>query len=80
MKKNKLKKIIYQIAKYPTLKKMPMLGIIWINRKIGNILIKLILKTKNFKSSDSIIIFSEERGGSTWLMEMLSDTLDICIN
>lgn len=38
------------------------------------------MKYKKFNASDSIIIFSESRGGSTWLMEMLRDALNICIN
>ncbi|WP_274475275.1 sulfotransferase family protein [Mangrovimonas aestuarii] len=39
-----------------------------------------LLKTKKFNSTESIVIFSEARGGSTWLMEMLRDSLDLCIN
>lgn len=42
--------------------------------------IKFILKFKKFKTSDSIIIFSEARGGSTWLMELLSKIPGTCIN
>ena len=40
----------------------------------------LILKSKKFKVSESIIIFSEARGGSTWLMELLGEILDVAIN
>lgn len=39
-----------------------------------------ILKGKNFKVAESIIIFSEARGGSTWLMELLGEILDVAIN
>ncbi len=46
-------------------------------RKIGII---FLLRIKNFSAFETIIIFSEARGGSTWLMEMLNDTLEICIN
>ena len=30
------------------------------------------LKAKSFEVKDSIFIFSEPRGGSTWLMEIIS--------
>lgn len=43
-------------------------------------LIQRILNLKNFESAKSIIIFSEARGGSTWLMEIMSDLLPVCIN
>jgi hypothetical protein len=49
-------------------------------RMIRPFLIKLILKIKGFKSSESIIIFSEARGGSTWLMEIMATLLPVCIN
>ncbi|WP_067149680.1 sulfotransferase domain-containing protein [Pseudotamlana agarivorans] len=42
--------------------------------------LKVILTTKRFKPSESIIIFSEPRGGSTWLMEILTMLLPVCIN
>lgn len=42
--------------------------------------IRIILNTKNFKASESITIFSEARGGSSWLAEILSDIVDVCIN
>lgn len=51
-----------------------------VNKLIREILINSILKLKKFKSNESIIIFSEARGGSTWLMEMLNDILDVSIN
>ncbi len=49
-------------------------------QKIRFFLIKLILKYKRFESSRSIIIFSEARGGSTWLMEIMATLLPVCIN
>ena len=42
--------------------------------------VRPILKFKKFKPAESIVIFSEARGGSTWLMEMLSEVLDVSIN
>ena len=39
-----------------------------------------ILNTKTFKIDDSIIICSETRSGSTWLMEMLACIPDTMIN
>jgi len=42
--------------------------------------IKKIIKEKNFKIEDSIIITSEERSGSTWLMEILNSSKRITIN
>ena len=47
---------------------------------IDFLLIRPILKYKKFNAADSIILFSEARGGSTWLMEMLRETLNVCIN
>lgn len=49
-------------------------------REIKNILIHTILYIKNFKIENSVIIFSEARGGSTWLMEILSKIPRSCIN
>ncbi len=40
---------------------------------------KLLLQFKSFKTEESILIFSEARGGSTWLMEMLNQALDTAI-
>ena len=48
--------------------------------KEKNKLINLIIDQKKFKASNAIIIFSEARGGSTWLMEILAKTLPLCIN
>ena len=47
---------------------------------IDFLFIRPILKSKKFNAADSIILFSEARGGSTWLMEMLRETLNVCIN
>ena len=46
----------------------------------NQILIFLILKFKRFQLQDSIIIFSETRSGSTWLMSLLSIIPNTCIN
>ncbi|MDZ7776433.1 MAG: hypothetical protein U5L09_12930 [Bacteroidales bacterium] len=54
--------------------------IIKLLKAVKKFTISLILKAKNFRASESIIIFGEARGGSTWLMEMLNETLDVCIN
>ena len=43
-------------------------------------LYKLLLPAKNFKTEDSIIISSETRGGSTWLMELINAVPDLIIN
>lgn len=48
-----------------------------LKKRIKNILISLLLK---FKTEDSIIIFSVARGGSTWLMEILSEIPNTCVN
>lgn len=48
--------------------------------KLRLLLLKLILWSKQFKAEESISIFSEARGGSTWLMELLNQSLDVCIN
>ena len=42
--------------------------------------IQFILRFKSFKTSESIIIFSEPRGGSTWLMELLAKIPNTVIN
>jgi hypothetical protein len=47
---------------------------------IKDIVIVSVLKMRRFKASDSIIIISEARGGSTWLLEMMKDILPVCIN
>ncbi|OUT66954.1 MAG: hypothetical protein CBB70_09485 [Planctomycetaceae bacterium TMED10] len=52
----------------------------YLRKKLRDILIKITLKSKRFQCADSIIIFSEARGGSTWLMEILSAALPVCIN
>lgn len=46
----------------------------------NQILIYLIWKYKRFDLKDCIVIFSEARGGSTWLMEILSALQYNCIN
>ena len=43
-------------------------------------LFKVFIRFKNFKTKDSIIISSETRGGSTWLMEMLNTSPHTIIN
>ena len=45
-----------------------------------NNILTLILRIKRFKPEESILIFSEARGGSTWLLEMLSHIPHTCIN
>ena len=42
-------------------------------KRINDLAVKNILKLRNFESSEAIIIFSEARGGSTWLMELLQN-------
>lgn len=49
-------------------------------KKIRNVLVYIILYTKNFRLENGIIIFSEARGGSTWLMEILNHIPGSCIN
>ncbi len=44
------------------------------------LLILLVLKFKKFKPSESIIVCSAPRGGSTWLMEVLDSILPTSIN
>ena len=46
----------------------------------NQILIYLIWKSKRFDLKESIVIFSEARGGSTWLMEILSNIPNSCLN
>tara|TARA_B110000259_G_scaffold57894_1_gene68386 strand:+ start:269 stop:1270 length:1002 start_codon:yes stop_codon:yes gene_type:complete len=46
----------------------------------NQIMIFLIWKSKRFQLQESIIIFSETRGGSTWLMSILSNIPNTCIN
>lgn len=46
----------------------------------NQILIYLIWKYKRFDLKESIVIFSEARGGSTWLMEILNALPNNCIN
>lgn len=43
-------------------------------------LIKMILFFKKFKVKESVLIFSEPRSGSTWLLELLNNTTDSIIN
>ena len=49
-------------------------------RKARGIVLESLLSAKNFKYENSIIIFSEARGGSTWLMEMIASLPNSCIN
>ena len=51
-----------------------------LRRRFNNLLLKTLLRVRNFKESDAIIIFSSPRGGSTWLMEMLAKLTCSCIN
>ena len=46
----------------------------------NQILIWVIWKLKKFNIEESIVIFSESRGGSTWLMEILSSIPGSCVN
>lgn len=48
--------------------------------KVRNLLVKIILRIKPFHISENIVIFSEGRGGSTWLMEILAKSTGACIN
>lgn len=43
-------------------------------------LLSILLGLKKFNLEDSIVIFSEARGGSTWLMELLNEIPNTCIN
>ncbi|WP_321369241.1 sulfotransferase domain-containing protein [uncultured Draconibacterium sp.] len=47
---------------------------------IRYLIFSFILKFKNFNHDKSILIFSEARGGSTWLMELLKVIPRTCIN
>jgi len=47
---------------------------------LKNKLVFLILKFKKYDPKQTIVIFSEARGGSTWLMEILSHVFDATIN
>ncbi|MDT0552279.1 sulfotransferase domain-containing protein [Urechidicola vernalis] len=49
-------------------------------KKIRIILIKIILQFKRYQLNDSIIISSEPRGGSTWLMELIGKVPRTVIN
>ncbi len=51
-----------------------------LQRKVRQVLLQNLLNLKHFKVEDSILIFSEARGGSTWLMEMLAHLPETCIN
>lgn len=52
----------------------------FIKKTIRYKLILIFLYLKKFRPEDSIIIFSEARGGSTWLMEILNKIPRTCIN
>lgn len=49
-------------------------------KKLQLILIKYLLSLKSYALSRSLIISSETRGGSTWLMEMLANIDGVIIN
>ena len=49
-------------------------------KKLKKWLIKIILRFKNYKIENAIIICSEARGGSTWLMELLRNVPGTIIN
>ena len=51
----------------------------WRNRIVFSVK-KKILKTKKFRADDGIILCSEPRGGSTWLMEIFANIPDTIIN
>lgn len=51
-----------------------------VKSNIKKILLPLILKTKKLSVEESIIIFGDPRGGTTWLMELLSNIPKTCIN
>jgi Sulfotransferase domain len=64
------------------IKKLNYLKIIpdYLKRKKELKLIRDLIKKKKFKIENSIIISSETRSGSTWLMEMLNTSTDIISN
>ncbi|MEO0627337.1 MAG: sulfotransferase [Bacteroidota bacterium] len=49
-----------------------------IGRMVNDYHVSRGLPQKSFLADDSIIIFSEPRGGSTWLMELLGQALPVC--
>ena len=49
-------------------------------RNSRNILVGVILFFKGSDWSKKMVIFSESRGGSTWLMEMLCSAANVCVN
>lgn len=49
-------------------------------KKLLYLLKKITLDLKHFDESDAIVIFSEARGGSTWLMECLKKIPRTCVN
>jgi len=49
-------------------------------REVRQLCMQALLPLKNFKAEDSIIIFSESRSGSTWLMEILNNIPNACVN
>lgn len=49
-------------------------------RNLNNQIIRRILLGKKFKVENSILIISDPRGGSTWLMELLSNIPSTCVN
>ena len=51
-----------------------------INYLINKIPVKLLLSRKKFKLENSILIFSEPRTGSTWLMQILNQLPNTVIN
>ncbi|MFD2823320.1 sulfotransferase [Lacinutrix iliipiscaria] len=49
-------------------------------KKFKKHILHFFLKLKVFRTKDSILIFSEARGGSTWLMELLKNIPGVIIN
>lgn len=51
-----------------------------LKRKIKKLIIKQGLKLRRFQLNNSLIIFSEARGGSTWLMELIHNIPGTIVN
>lgn len=48
-------------------------------KKLKIFLYKTVLNIKNIKEKDTLVIFSDQRHGSTWLMELLSKNINNCL-
>lgn len=54
--------------------------LVYLNKGLLLVPIWLILKFRRFSASESLLLFCEARGGSTWLMEVLEKILPVCVN